>query len=59
VRADAIAASKGKDLDSVIVTQVYHVLRSPHDLKHIRACLHDEEGTAGFIWHRANNTVRP
>lgn len=54
----AIAARKGAALDSVIVTQMYHTLRGPRDLHVIRESLHNEEGTAGFLWHRVHTTVR-
>lgn len=55
---DAIRAKKGADLDAILITQVYHSLRSPADLAVMRDALEDEEGTLGFLWHRCLPDVR-
>lgn len=43
----------GKDLDAVIISQVYHTLSSPAQFAAVRAALHDEDGTLGMLWSRA------
>ena len=40
-------------MDSVIVCQPYHSLRSADELDGVRRALHDEDGTLGLLWHRA------
>ena len=40
-------------MDSVIVCQPFHTLRRADELAIVRRALHDEDGTLGFVWHRA------
>lgn len=42
-------------MDSIIVCQPYHTLHSADELAAMRRALNDEDGTVGFIWHRATN----
>ena len=37
----------------MIVCQPYHTVHNAEQLAEIRRVLHDEDGTVGFIWHRA------
>ena len=48
-----LASLSGASLDSVIVTQPYHSLRSRAQLAGLQAALHVEEGTLGLLWARA------
>lgn len=42
----------GKNLDSVIIVQPYHVLESSDIIRKVHNCLAADEGTVGFIWTR-------
>ena len=50
--AGPIRQAAGSNLDSVVVSQAYHVLHNQAELNVVRAALDDEEGTLGLIWHR-------
>jgi hypothetical protein len=50
----SIVNKAGADLDSIIITQPFHTLHNGvEEFKAIRKALCDEEGTLGFLWHRA------
>jgi hypothetical protein len=49
---------KGKSLDAVIITQIYHALENASALQIARASLDGKEGSMGLLWHRAKPAVR-
>ena len=50
---DAIARSRGRGLDSIIITQAFHSLVDARGvLTSAHGALHPQEGTAGLLWHR-------